>query len=130
MKQRISRKNNSGFTLIEILIVLALLFIFTVATIPFGVELYRSRVLEEETQTISAVLKRAQSNSILGKENSSWGVVFFPEEENYVLFKGEDFTEGDSTNQSFKISPGVSVEQVEKVVFEKHTGNPRVYLAE
>ena len=129
MKGKVNKKKN-GFTLMELLIVLALLVIFSVATIPFGLNMYRSRILQEETETISSVLRRAQSNSILGKEDSSWGVVFFPEEETYTLFKGENFTEGDQSNQSFKISPGVSVEEVRKVVFEKHTGDPRVYLAD
>lgn len=50
MKGKVNKKKN-GFTLVELLIVLALLVIFSVATIPFGLNMYRSRILQEETET-------------------------------------------------------------------------------
>jgi len=134
MNQRIKLKNNQGrkgFTLLELMLVIGLMVIFATLTIPYGMDFYRSRAVEEQTRTISNILSRAQSHAITGKEDSNWGVMFFHEQGEYVFFKGVRYSERDTVyDQTFKSSGGVSTEGITEIVFEKNTGDPKVYTSE
>ncbi len=127
MKQE-ERKNCKGFTLLELMIVIGLMVIFAVLTLPYGMNFYRSRAVEEESRTISNVLARAQSHAITGKEDSNWGVRFFHDNSEYVFFKGERYDERDVVyDQIFRASSGILTEGVVEIVFEKNTGDPKIF---
>lgn len=118
-----------GITLIEIMIVIALMVLFSTLTIPYGINFYRSKVVEEITMTISNVLARAQSHALTAKEDSSWGVKFFYNENKYVFFKGDRYSERDANyDHSFSYQSGVDAEGVAEIVFEKITGRPQIFL--
>ena len=115
-----------GFTIMEILIVIALIAIFLGLTVPFGMDFYRQQVLEEVAAEISNTLKTAQSYAQTGRGSSSWGVRFFEEE--FVLFMGNNFSERDETrDRVFDFPSGINVPgEIEEVVFEIGTGYPRI----
>ncbi len=122
-------KNCKGFTLLELMIVIALMVIFAVLTLPYGMNFYRSRTVEEESRTISNVLARAQSHAITGKEDSNWGVKFFHEQNEYIFFKGERYDERDVVyDQLFRSPSGIETEGIIEIVFEKNTGDPKIFL--
>ena len=117
-----------GFTLIELMIVIGLIAIFTMMTLPYGMNFYRSRVVEEESRAISNVLARAQSHAVSGKEDSDWGIKFFHEENRYTLFKGNRYVSRDIVyDQTFNMPTGASTEGIIEIVFERHTGDPKVF---
>jgi prepilin-type N-terminal cleavage/methylation domain-containing protein len=126
-QQPLLMRNTRGFTLIELLIVLALTGLFLALTVPYGMNFYRQRILDEETSKLMNNLKIAQSHSIAGKGNSSWGVVLF--EDCYILFMG-DYYEDDGRNEdydkTFNLSPGITIDGFSEIVFEKNTGEPNV----
>ena len=120
--------NCSGFTLLEIMIVIGLMVIFAVLTIPYGMNFYQSRILEEETRAVSNILARAQSHAMAGKEDSDWGIRFYHNEAKYVLFKGSRYNQRDTAfDQEFVLPPGTETEGIVEVVFEIHTGNSNVF---
>ncbi len=120
-----------GFTLIEILIVVILTALFLAMTVPFTINFYQQRLLDEETSKLANNLKIAQSRSITGKNNSSWGIRFF--EDHYTLFMGDYYDEvgrNEEYDQIFSLKGGMTIEGVLEVVFEKNIGNPNIISAE
>ncbi|MFH1536801.1 MAG: prepilin-type N-terminal cleavage/methylation domain-containing protein, partial [Patescibacteria group bacterium] len=68
--------NNKGVSLVELLLVVALIAIIASLSVPF----YRSFQIEEQLDTASKdilqVLREAQNKSITAQEDSVWGVHF------------------------------------------------------
>jgi prepilin-type N-terminal cleavage/methylation domain-containing protein len=67
-------KLSNGFTLIELLLVVALIATIAVMTAPFAGQLYQRVNLETTTSAVVSALHKAQSNSLEGKGNNSWGI--------------------------------------------------------
>jgi prepilin-type N-terminal cleavage/methylation domain-containing protein len=125
------REKVKGFTLLELIIVLALLGLFLTLTIPFGMDFYRENVLQEQTSRLANNLKIAQSHAQSQKDNSSWGIKFEPTDQGctncYVMFQGNSYSERNSTyDKVFNITSGVTMEGVIEIVFEKVTGDPQI----
>ncbi len=121
------KAKNKGFTLAELLITIALMAIFTVITVPYGIKFYRSRTIEEESRALVNVLERAKSHAVSGKEDSSWGIRFIHDENKYIFFKGDSYEDKNQEyNQNFILSPGIKTSGFIEIVFERHTGNPMI----
>lgn len=122
---KLENRNSKGFTLLELLIVIGLLVIFTVMTVPYTFDFFSVRVLEEDTSRVANVLQRAQSNAKSGRDDSDWGVRFFQDEGRYEIFRGDDCEEG-TTYQTFRLSAEVDIEGVDCIIFERHSGDPQI----
>ncbi len=109
------------------MIVIALLAIFTILTLPYSMNFFKARVLDEEIRAVSLILKRAQAYAISGKDDSDWGVNIFQEEGRYEIFKGNICGAGE-VYQSFNVSPGIEIESIDCVIFERNTGNPQIVI--
>jgi len=91
---------NKGFSLIEIVIALAILIL--IIGLAFASYRYfeKKTELETSTQKIVSILKTAQTKTLASEDDSSYGVHF--EENRYILFKGETYqieTEENKVNQ-------------------------------
>jgi len=117
-----------GFTLVELIVVLGLISLLLFVTLPYGIEFYRAELIRGETMAVMNVLDRARSHAVSGRMDSDWGVVFFSEENYYAFFKGEEYDPDDPHSQKFNLSPEVEVGGIEKVVFEKDTGVPKIMI--
>ncbi len=135
MKRFFDKKNNristTGFTLVEILIVLALMGLFLALTAPLGIEFYREHVLQDQTATLVNNLKTAQSYAQSGKNDSSWGIRFEPDDQGctncYALFQGDTYSERDGAyDKVYNLASGVVAEGVVEIVFEKGGGKPQI----
>lgn len=65
---------NTGITLIELLLVVALIAILGTMTAPFAGQLYQRVNLETATSNVLVALHKAQANSLEGKANGAWGI--------------------------------------------------------
>jgi prepilin-type N-terminal cleavage/methylation domain-containing protein len=118
-------KNSPAFTLLELMIVIGILVILTTLTLPYGVNFYNARALDEETANVASILERARTHAISGKEDSDWGVQFVSTNQ-YTIFKGS--TCGGTVYQTFNLIQGAEIEsEINCIIFERHTGTPRIY---
>ncbi|OIP73561.1 MAG: hypothetical protein AUK08_03245 [Candidatus Pacebacteria bacterium CG2_30_36_39] len=116
------RSVNTGFSLIELLIVIAITTILGATIGPMGSSLLNRNTLRTKTDEVIIALQGARINSIAGKENSNWGVHFGS---GFItLFKGNSYASRDTSfDERFAYPNSFSITNTE-VVFTKVTGLP------
>lgn len=125
-RAKISIPKNSkylgGFTIVELLLVVLLFAIIAATAIPIGTSSIGRNDFTNKVDEITSLIKTAQLNTMVGKEDSKWGVAVTASE--VVLFKGETFATRDSAfDENFSI-PGTVAITPRELVFSKLTGNP------
>ncbi|MCS7184067.1 MAG: hypothetical protein NZ866_01825 [Patescibacteria group bacterium] len=87
-------KNNLAFSLLEVILVISIFFIL-------GIGLYQNifnisldyQNLKNDSELITNLLIKARQKSILGEENSSWGIYFEnTTTDSFYLFQGINFS--------------------------------------
>jgi len=86
-----------GFSLIELILVLALVAIVSALTIPFVQSFQVSADLTTYSANIALTLQRAQQQAMAGQDDSSWGVYFDNSSRQFILFRGDSFAGRDQT---------------------------------
>ncbi len=97
----------SGFSLIEILIVLSIISIVLSITIIAGRNFSYSVDLENTVKSIDMKIKLAKSRSISALNGTSYGVHF--ESNKIVVFEGDTFDAFASTNEVFTFSDNIKI---------------------
>ncbi|MFH0806220.1 MAG: prepilin-type N-terminal cleavage/methylation domain-containing protein [Candidatus Brennerbacteria bacterium] len=114
-----------GFTLVEIVIVMALMTGIMLLGIPFGAETYRDYVLTSTTRDIVSVLRRAETLALANASSSYYGVTF--RMDRVVLFKGMTYGSRETAHDEEHILvPSVTVIAPSEVVFSPLSGMPRI----
>lgn len=109
-----------GFTLVEILLTVAMLAILATLTIPLGLNFLKGQQLEGSTQEVIQTLRRAQLKSMSMEGDSNFGL--YLTNDNYILFKGDVYTPGDPYNEVFSFPEALTVSGLAQVVFTKVEG--------
>ena len=109
-----------GFTLIEILLTLAILSVLLGLGLFATIEGYRGSVSRSEREVVMSLLERARSRAMANVGQSSWGLCFVAP--NYILFKGTVCKEG-SFSEATLASEGTVVEGLEGATFAQLSGN-------
>lgn len=118
MKQR-----QYGFTLIEVLLVLALIGIVTMLSASFGIDFIDRNNLSSSGTHIQSALRRAYFLSRSGMSDDSWGVKISRGE--LILFRGTSYTSRLTQFDEKTSLPGnLPVSGVTEYVFTKHSGAP------
>lgn len=121
--------STKGFTLIELIAVLALAVLFTGLAIPAVRVAQKNSELEDAAQLLVSVLRLAQSRTLGSEAASQYGVFFdttaFPHQ--YILFRGATFATRDVVADERYVLPGnVEMSAVtipgSEVVFARLTG--------
>jgi len=119
------REKVEGFTLIEILIVIAIMAVLAALTIPVGVNFFVSQQLDTVVDEVMQVLRRAQLKGMTQERDSDWGIRF--NSDTYVLFKGSSFASRDPVfDEDFDLAGGITTSGISEVVFAKFSGVPNV----
>ena len=132
MKKLTQNKFSSGFTIIELLTVVAILVILASISISLFRVFQKESGLTNAAEEIINMLRFAQNKTLASQESSQWGVYFStstsPQE--YVLFKGSDYASRDPAyDQTHKIPEKIEIYEVNltgggsEIIFEKVTGN-------
>ncbi len=120
------RKGQKGFTLLEIIIVIALIALFSALIAPVGMDFYRSENIERQANLLKKNLELARDQAISGKLDSAWSIKF--EENKYTIFKGDDWGGRNETyDKEFNIPSSMEIElegEIDEITFEKITGGP------
>lgn len=113
-----------GVSLVELLLVLAILFVVLTAGYPLGAGFLERNALDTKASETVNSLRVAQINSISGKEDANWGVRI--DSSNITLFKGTSYAARDSFfDEIYEIPARLNITSVpQEVVFDKLNGNP------
>ena len=116
--------NRLGFTLIEFMLVIALLVLVLGISAPVYEIFVRRNGLDIATLTVVQSLRRAQLLSEAVADDSSWGVFLQPE--SITLFSGASYQLRDPDfDESFDLPASVTLSEVDEVVFAKQSGQPQ-----
>jgi prepilin-type N-terminal cleavage/methylation domain-containing protein len=117
-------KLKKGFTLVELLLVIAIIAIVFAFSAPYTIRFYQTNLVEDTSNNIVSVLNKAKHNAVLQKNDSSFGVHFDLASSSYTLFQGSDYlTDRDETqDEVYSIPGGISFDGLEDIVFSKLTG--------
>ena len=122
-----------GFTIIELLTIIAILFVLAVSAVPALRSFQLKSDLENSAEEMINVIRLAQQKTISSEGGSSWGVYFSTSTSphQYTLFKGDDYTSREvPADEVHKISRDVLISAVDlgggfEVVFSRVPGASR-----
>jgi prepilin-type N-terminal cleavage/methylation domain-containing protein len=113
---------NKGFTLIELIVVIAVVLVIVGAVVPVGLSFYRSQVVDETAHDVLVALRKAQMLAMLQKNDSSFGVALLADR--FVLFQGASYAARvQSEDTETFLSSIVTFSGMSEVVFSKMTGD-------
>ncbi|XOU94293.1 MAG: prepilin-type N-terminal cleavage/methylation domain-containing protein [Candidatus Kerfeldbacteria bacterium] len=115
-----------GFTLIEVLLILAILGLIGGLAIPFYQSFQVTSELENTTKEITQTIRRAQITAMSSEGLSDHGIHFAGQQ--YILFRGAIYNPADIYNESFDLSPSLSVSTGgnDDIIFSSVSGLPNV----
>lgn len=123
MTDKISNKTKKGFTLIELMIAIALIIMFSGLTLPVGFNFYQESTLNDQARNLENSLRRAQAMAMTGRGESNAGVKI--EEGQYTIFEGESFGERrGEADITIPFPIALSTSGTDEIVFQKLTGLP------
>lgn len=112
----------SGFTAIEILLVVAVLSILVTATLPIAQRMQTAADLDAATSTLVQGIRRAQLLSQAMEQDSQWGVTFT--QGAITLFRGNSFSGRDPLfDEVTAVSEAVVFSGLSEIIFTKLNGD-------
>jgi len=115
--------NKSGFTLIEMLIAIAILIMIFSFGIFLSINSYKGYIFRSEKSVLLSVLERARSRAINNMFESNHGVCFVSP--NYIIFIGNSCIPGEPTNETISANTSLKISGLSEsspIVFEQLTG--------
>ncbi len=115
-----------GVTLLELVIVMAILGVLTATVVPSFLSFRRNSILNTETLQIVTLINKARLSSMSSKGDQQYGIHF--EATKVVLFQGITYSEAASTNEvhvfnaALRLSPITVNGGGSSTVFQKITG--------
>ena len=127
-------RTKNGFTIIEIVIVLAVIAMVSIVSLPMGIQFFNGQNIESVQSQLADTLNRARSQSMAQKGDAQYGVCIInstPYTSSYVLFKGTytacSSMSANGENEVYPLLDGILIEfplAVDNISFAKHTGVP------
>lgn len=119
-----------GFTLVELLIVIAVTLILAVAAVPIYGNLQVQSQLNENTSLLIQSLRTAQERAMARVNNASHGIKLFSN--SYILYQGSSYAErSQSYDRTIELGDAISVEKSlsgtgedDEINFSKSLGVP------
>lgn len=116
--------NNRGFTLLEVLLSVAIIGILAGLSIPVFRTMLTKNDLDIATVTTAQTLRRAQILSQAVDGDTSWGLKV--QSGNITLFKGTSFATRDNNfDETFEMPNTIGMSGTIEIVFAKFTGFPQ-----
>jgi len=116
-------KKGDGFTLVEIILSIAIIVFLTGLVVPTGIRFYQTQQLDATTNGIIQSLRRAQLKSLSQGDNNFGVYVGSGQTGQYSLFTGDSYD--DRTDEEiFEVSNSISFSGVSEVLFSKVKGKP------
>lgn len=114
-------KKNGGYTLLELLVVVAIVFALVGVALPIGLDFYNQYLLTEERDNLVQVLRKARSEAMANINQKPHGVAFLANQ--YVLFQGASYASRDTDWDRFYNHSGkVSLDAPAQIIFSHLEG--------
>jgi prepilin-type N-terminal cleavage/methylation domain-containing protein len=116
-----------GFTLIEIVVVIALAVLLVYFTTQMFGSFRNSQVLQGETSQALSIINKAQSHTLNSKADSEYGVRVNADQ--LILFSGLSFSSSSPTNEAYVLHSTVGISSTTfsgggtDIVFDRLTGD-------
>jgi type II secretory pathway pseudopilin PulG len=120
---------SKAFTLLETLMIIAIIVFLAVLIFPLGSDFYKDQQLQSATQGILQTLRRAQLKAMAVEQDSSFGVHFDNTSKIYILFKGSSYIPSDPYNEKFDLPSTITMSSPLDIIFSKVEGKPIVNQA-
>ena len=115
---------HAGFTLVELLLSVALMTVLLGISMPVYRTLYVDNDLEIIASITTDTLRRAQVLSYANEGNSSWGV--HVSSDSIILFKGSSYAARDASfDEISTLSAGTTPSGITDIVFTRLSGLPQ-----
>lgn len=123
-------KQTSGFTLIELVVVIAILILLLGVVLPNFNFFQRQSALESATQEITGALRLAQNKTLASEDASAFGVYF--ESDKFIIFKGATFYPSSPDNIIYNLNSSLKISEVNlgggnSLVFSRLSGETANY---
>ena len=106
----------NGFTLVEIVIVVAILAVVLGLGYFVGFDFYKNYALHSEKDILISVLRKARSQALNNVGATAHGV--YIDDSSYTIFYGNSFVSRDSQyDENIRKAPGISLSGLNEVVF-------------
>jgi prepilin-type N-terminal cleavage/methylation domain-containing protein len=121
-------KSYSGFSLIEILLVISILVIISTSVFLWFANYQRQTEIESASKMIMSSLRDARSRSTSGKDFMKWGVFFDGANNKFILFRDEGGYAGATVKEETYLSKYVEFDSASlsggcnEIIFEKING--------
>lgn len=113
----------SGFTLVELLLSVAIITLLAGMSVPVFATFNQRNDLDLTTFTIASMLRRAQTYARGSDLDSQWGV--YVQSGSAVVFKGASYAARDSTQDETTTLPAAIIPSgTSEIVFAKLSGSP------
>lgn len=117
------KKHKCSFTIIEILIVLAILAIVILIGTPITLDFYLSFIFHSSIDDLVSLTRKAQSLSITNFNQASSGIYITPDK--FIVFQGASYA---SRNQQFDEEyskpPKITISGTNEIIFSPISGRP------
>lgn len=116
-----------AFTLIELMVVVAISAILVLLTMSFFSSFRNTQVLQGETSQAVSILNKAQSYTLNSKADSEYGVRI--NDDQLILFKGLSFSSSSPTNETYALHAAVQISSTTlsgggtDIIFDRLTGD-------
>lgn len=116
-------KSASGFTFIELIFSVGLLFIVFGLTTGFYIRFFTQNAVENTQRQLGASLRKAQMYAMMGKQNSNWGVNITSQK--IILFQGNSYASRTTVfDEVYAVNNNITISGFTEVVYARITGLP------
>ncbi len=114
---------NSGFTLIETLIVLSIFIVLIGVVSVVSFNSYQGYLFRSERSTMVSVFERARSRAMANYFETAHGVTYDTALHRYIIFRAP-YVPGNATNEIIPGNPNSTITGLGTIIFDQLTGKP------
>ncbi len=106
-----------GFSLIEMLVAIAILGTILALGLVFGLDSFKGYLARSDRDTLNSVLARARSRAMNNMYQTPHGVCFDDDNSDFILFRGNTYIPGASTNEVIEGNDGAVITSMPNFFF-------------